>query len=147
MEVVSADTWTVGDLAVSRGGQVMRVTAMGEIRPAMATMLPHADPEGRPEYAMTLALVAMPKEAETITCYGCLKRTHLWVDSTQTHGPSGLRRRLIRCARCFTDALYYARACEIHSTSTTVERRHLTPRWWPPHLPIRFRGPWELPWR
>ncbi|MEV4105569.1 hypothetical protein AB0J42_35450 [Nonomuraea sp. NPDC049649] len=119
--------WAVGSLTVSTGGRVMRVTAIGDIRADTATMVPAADPSGDPEYVVTVALKPMPADAETITCLGCLRKTHLWIDATHTIRASGRRVRLIRCSRCFLDALDFC-DCEIHTTSTTVRSHHLEPR-------------------
>ncbi|GLW98248.1 hypothetical protein [Microtetraspora sp. NBRC 16547] len=119
--------WAVGDLTVFTGGRVMRVTAIGAVRADSATLVPAADPSGEPEYGVTATLTPMPKDAETITCLGCLWNTHLWIDATHTNRSSGARMRLIRCSRCFVDALY-VRDCEIHATSTTVRPHHLERR-------------------
>ncbi|MFG1865469.1 hypothetical protein [Microbispora bryophytorum] len=79
------------------------------------------------EYVVTVALTPMPTAAEVITCYGCLAKTHLWIDATHTNRTSGARVRLIRCSRCYTDALDF-RDCEIHAVSTTVQPHHLARR-------------------
>ncbi|GAB3150850.1 hypothetical protein GCM10027161_50420 [Microbispora hainanensis] len=129
MEVRSAGPpgWAVGDLTVCSGGRVMRVAVLGEVRPDTATLVPAADPGGTREYVVTVALTPMPKAAEVITCYGCLVKTHLWIDATHTNRASGTRVRLIRCSRCFVDALDL-RDCEIHAVSATVRPHHLARR-------------------
>ncbi|MEN3533564.1 hypothetical protein AAH991_00485 [Microbispora sp. ZYX-F-249] len=129
MEVNSAVRagWSVGDLTVCDGGRVMRVAALGEVRPDTATLVSAADPGSTREYVVTVALTPMPKDAEVITCLGCLAKTHLWVDATHTNRASGARVRLIRCSRCYTDALDF-RDCEIHVVSTTVRPHHLSRR-------------------
>ncbi|GGP12247.1 hypothetical protein LDL08_19850 [Nonomuraea glycinis] len=126
MEVNSADrpVWTVGDLTVSTGGQVMRVAAIGAIT---TTLVVTTDPQSEPEHALTAALTPMPSGAETITCLGCLRNTHLWIDATHTHRPSGRRTRLIRCSRCFVDALDCC-DCKIHTISISVRPHHLARR-------------------
>ncbi|WP_433413249.1 hypothetical protein ACQP1V_29180 [Microtetraspora malaysiensis] len=121
--------WAVGDLTVFTGGRVMRVIAIGAVRADTTTLIPAADPSREPEYGVTATLTPMPKDAEMITCLGCLRNTHLWIDATHTNRSSGARTRLIRCSRCFVDALDY-RDCEIHATSTTVRPHHLARRAW-----------------
>ncbi|TQS10501.1 hypothetical protein [Microbispora hainanensis] len=106
---------------------MMRVAVLGEVRPDTATLVPAADPGGTREYVVTVALTPMPKAAEVITCYGCLVKTHLWIDATHTNRASGTRVRLIRCSRCFVDALDL-RDCEIHAVSATVRPHHLARR-------------------
>ncbi len=129
MEVNAAGPpgWTVGDLTVSSGGRVMRVIALGEVRPDAATLVCAADPGGAREYVATLALTPMPTGAEVITCLGCLASTHLWIDATHTNRTSGARVRLIRCSRCFISALDF-QDCEIHAVSSTVRPHHLARR-------------------
>ncbi|KAB8186011.1 hypothetical protein [Microbispora catharanthi] len=129
MEVNSAVRagWSVGDLTVCGGGRVMRVAALGEVRPDTATLVSAADPGGVREYVVTVALTPMPTAAEVITCYGCLAKTHLWIDATHTNRTSGACVRLIRCSRCFVDALDF-RDCEIHAVSATVRPHHLSRR-------------------
>ncbi len=129
MEVNSAVRagWSVGDLTVCGGGRVMRVAALGEVRPDTATLVPAADPGGAREYVVTVALTPMPKAAEVITCLGCLAKTHLWIDATHTNRTSGVRVRLIRCSRCFADALDF-RDCEIHAVSAAARPHHLARR-------------------
>ncbi|GAA4561134.1 hypothetical protein [Planotetraspora kaengkrachanensis] len=119
--------WAVGDLTVSGGGRVMRVLAIGQVRPDTATLAPDADPGGEREHVVTVALIPMPGGAETITCLGCLWKTHLWIDATHTNRSSGARMRLIRCSSCFVDAMDF-RDCAIHTTSTTVRPHHLARR-------------------
>ncbi|MEV4320611.1 hypothetical protein AB0J37_00100 [Microbispora rosea] len=77
MEVTSAGPpgWAVGDLTVCGGGRVMRVAALGEVRPDTATLVSTADPGGACEYVVTVALTAMPTAAEVVTCFGCLAKT------------------------------------------------------------------------
>jgi hypothetical protein len=129
VEVDSAarQIWTVGNLTVFTGGQVMRVAAIGEVRADSATLVAAADPHGEPEYALITTLTPMPADAEVITCLGCLWNTHLWIDATHTNRSSGRRTRLIRCSRCFVDALDF-RDCEIHATSSTVQPDDLARR-------------------
>ncbi|MFC0554939.1 hypothetical protein ACFFHJ_28975 [Planotetraspora thailandica] len=103
---------------------MMQVIALGEVRADTATMVPAADPDGEREYVVIAALDPMPTDAEVITCLGCLATTHLWIDATQTNRASGARMRLLRCSRCFTDALDF-RDCEIHAVSSTVQAHHL----------------------
>ncbi|WP_055479282.1 hypothetical protein [Sphaerimonospora mesophila] len=117
----------MGDLTVSSGGRVMRVIALGEVRPDAATLVCAADPGGAREYVATLALTPMPTGAEVITCLGCLASTHLWIDATHTNRTSGARVRLIRCSRCFISALDF-QDCEIHAVSSTVRPHHLARR-------------------
>lgn len=119
-----AADWTVGDLTVAGGGRVMRVVAIGEIRPDMTTLVPAADPDGEREYVVTRALTRMPTGAEVITCMGCLRDTHLWTDATHTNRTSGHRMRLVRCSRCYADLLR-VRDVELHATSPTIRPRHL----------------------
>ena len=129
MEVNSAVRagWAVGDLTVCGGGRVMRVAALGEVRPDTATLVSAADPGGAREYVVMVALTPMPKDAEVITCLGCLAKTHLWIDATHTNRASGARVRLIRCSRCYIDALDF-RDCEIHAVSASVRPHHLARR-------------------
>ncbi|GAA4199991.1 hypothetical protein GCM10023074_31240 [Microbispora amethystogenes] len=129
MEVDSAARagWSVGDLTVCGGGRVMRVAALGEVRPDTATLVPAADFGGVREYVVTVALTRMPTAAQVITCLGCLARTHLWIDATHTNRASGARVRLIRCSRCFADALE-VRDCEIHVVSATIRPHNLARR-------------------
>ncbi|GIH99181.1 hypothetical protein [Planobispora takensis] len=119
----------IGDLTVSGGGRVMRVIAIDDAGPDTVTLVPDADPGGDREYSRTIFLVPLPRDAETITCHGCLKNTHLWIDATQTNRSSGARMRLIRCSRCFADA-QRVRDCEIHAHSSTVRPADLEPRGW-----------------
>ncbi|WP_208798011.1 hypothetical protein [Microbispora triticiradicis] len=105
----------------------MRVAALGEVRPDTATLVSAADPGGACEYVVTVALTAMPNAAEVVTCFGCLAKTHLWIDATHINQASGARARLIRCSRCFADALDF-RDCEIHAVSATVRPHHLRGR-------------------
>lgn len=129
MEVRSAGPpgWAAGHLTVCGGGRVMRVAALGEVRPDTATLVSAADPGGAREYVVTVALTAMPTAAEVVTCLGCLAKTHLWIDATHTNRASGARVRLIRCSRCYTDALDF-RDCEIHAVSSTVRPHHVARR-------------------
>ncbi|WP_433418793.1 hypothetical protein ACQP1V_03695 [Microtetraspora malaysiensis] len=121
--------WTVGDLTVFTGGRVMRVIAIGAVRADTTSLIPAADPSGESEYGVTATLTPMPKDAEMITCLGCLCQTLLWIDATHTNRSSGASMRLVRCSRCFVDALDF-RDCEIHATSTTVRSHHLERRAW-----------------
>jgi hypothetical protein len=126
MEINSAG-WKVGDLTIFGAGRVMRVTAIGEIRPDIATLVSAADADEQSEYDLTTTLQRPPTGADMITCMGCLRNTHLWIDATHTNRWSGRRLRLIRCSRCYADALY-VQDCEVHTTSSTIRPSDLERR-------------------
>lgn len=119
----------VGDRVMFDRGHVMRVAGIGDVLPGMVTLISDANPDGDRECTLPIFLRPLPGDGETITCWGCLWQTHLWIDATMVNRWTGVGIRMIRCSRCFV-SLRHVRDCEIHAMSSTVWPEDLHPRQW-----------------